>query len=321
MPSHDWTAFLTRWSQEIITEERPGSDLPPEAIESGWLGLPPASEDQIAAAEARLGVKLPPSYREFLGVSNGWRFLANPYVEVLRPGEELEYFPVRNRQWITSMDLFSDAESRQELYGFTDGELEGSIELTESREGTMLLNPRVITPDGEMEAWFFESEGGVERFPSFWAVMQDDFKLYLSFKAHDSRQLKSGKQVETVTERFPGLIAELEEKADQWRGVQRTHPTELYQSGILAVIDETLEALRKMQAGQASPEALLDQVRSLTESMEQTWNNTWPKQQGTAAFLKGLADPAKTMYEGGRTEGMRETIGILRWFLNEGPQG
>lgn len=317
MPGHDWKAFLTRWSEEFLSsEEFDLHDLSPEAVQSGWLGLPPASKGQIDAAEARLGVKLPPSYRAFVSVSNGWRYLANPYVKGLRPVEEIEYFPVRMQDMIDAMQIFLDGTSLQELYGFTDGEMKATIELSESFEGTILLNPHVVTPDGEMEVWFFETEAGVERFPSFWAMMQDDFKLFLSFKEHDSRQLKSGKQSETVTEGVPGLIAELEEKAAQWRGVQRTHPMDGYNSGILSVMEETLEALHRMQTNPTDPQALLDQIRSLTESMEQTWNKSWPKQQGLAAMFTGLADPDKTIYEGGRTEGMRETIAILRWFLN-----
>jgi len=38
-----------------------------------WLGLPPASEERIAAMEERLGRRMPPSYRRFLEVSDGWR--------------------------------------------------------------------------------------------------------------------------------------------------------------------------------------------------------------------------------------------------------
>ncbi|RJL33649.1 SMI1/KNR4 family protein [Bailinhaonella thermotolerans] len=38
-----------------------------------WMGAPGASEEEIAALERRLGVSLPPSYRQFLAVSDGWR--------------------------------------------------------------------------------------------------------------------------------------------------------------------------------------------------------------------------------------------------------
>jgi cell wall assembly regulator SMI1 len=46
--------------------------LPDEVKASLWLGRPPASDSQISQAEERLGIALPPSYRTFLRVSNGW---------------------------------------------------------------------------------------------------------------------------------------------------------------------------------------------------------------------------------------------------------
>ncbi|MTD55114.1 SMI1/KNR4 family protein [Amycolatopsis pithecellobii] len=48
----EWRDFLRRHSSEF--------------------GYEPASEDAIRAAEERLGVRLPPAYRNFLLVSNGW---------------------------------------------------------------------------------------------------------------------------------------------------------------------------------------------------------------------------------------------------------
>jgi hypothetical protein len=41
-----------------------------------WLGYEPATEKAILRAEERLGVGLPPSYRNFLLASNGWRSMA-----------------------------------------------------------------------------------------------------------------------------------------------------------------------------------------------------------------------------------------------------
>ncbi|MCX5097256.1 SMI1/KNR4 family protein [Streptomyces sp. NBC_00365] len=40
-------------------------------MRDAWLGFAPASEVEVAAAEARLGRRLPPSLREFLLVTNG----------------------------------------------------------------------------------------------------------------------------------------------------------------------------------------------------------------------------------------------------------
>ncbi|WP_033220546.1 SMI1/KNR4 family protein [Kitasatospora phosalacinea] len=64
-----WREFLELWSTEWITARRADPSavpLDPEVARSGWLGFSPATEAEVAAAEARLGRPLPPSLREFL---------------------------------------------------------------------------------------------------------------------------------------------------------------------------------------------------------------------------------------------------------------
>ncbi|MFI6695523.1 SMI1/KNR4 family protein [Streptomyces sp. NPDC050433] len=75
-----WGSFLERWNAEWAAapstreeaEEDGDEDGPAGRIEAG-LGFPPAGEERIAALEQRLGATLPPSYRSFLAVSDGWR--------------------------------------------------------------------------------------------------------------------------------------------------------------------------------------------------------------------------------------------------------
>ena len=94
----DWRPFLETWSRELI-EAGAYSDLPPEVVESGWLGFPGATDEQLRLAEARLGIGLPPSYREFLTVSNGWRLTGN-FIWRIWSTEEIDWFRVRNAEWI-----------------------------------------------------------------------------------------------------------------------------------------------------------------------------------------------------------------------------
>ena len=83
-----WGDLLRRWNQELLQSESIREreavlpDLDPAARASGWLGFPGASEGQLQAAEARLGRRLPPSYRSFLQVSNGWRQITH-YIDRL----------------------------------------------------------------------------------------------------------------------------------------------------------------------------------------------------------------------------------------------
>ncbi|EPD94474.1 hypothetical protein HMPREF1486_03027 [Streptomyces sp. HPH0547] len=75
----EWRAFLTDYNarhidseevREAIAEHR--QVISEERLKAGWAGTEPAGEEAILSAEKRLGVHLPPSYRNFLHVSDGW---------------------------------------------------------------------------------------------------------------------------------------------------------------------------------------------------------------------------------------------------------
>jgi len=79
------------------------TDISPEVIASGWLGYPGATEDQIAGLEARLGRSLPPSYRAFLKVSNGFRQPGMMSKRILST-DEVDWFPVRHQELVDICD-------------------------------------------------------------------------------------------------------------------------------------------------------------------------------------------------------------------------
>ncbi len=62
---------VLEWEAALIAELPAYARLIPEAESRGSVLRPPATEGEIAAAEARLGVMLPPSYRSFLSIANG----------------------------------------------------------------------------------------------------------------------------------------------------------------------------------------------------------------------------------------------------------
>lgn len=63
--------LATRWSELLIADVEPGETLSRAVQDTGSLLRAPATEDQLERAEARLGRRLPPTYREFLLVSDG----------------------------------------------------------------------------------------------------------------------------------------------------------------------------------------------------------------------------------------------------------
>ncbi|MET9555428.1 SMI1/KNR4 family protein [Streptomyces sp. NPDC006645] len=72
----EWREFLGDYSSKALelVDSSPylSARLSRTQRESGWLGYEPAGPRAVADAEERLGVRLPPSYRNFLLTSNGW---------------------------------------------------------------------------------------------------------------------------------------------------------------------------------------------------------------------------------------------------------
>jgi hypothetical protein len=64
-----------------------------------WPGGVSATEEKLLAAEQRLKIKLPPSYRAFLSASNGWTN-ASRAVPILKPVEKLKWFKREHRDWV-----------------------------------------------------------------------------------------------------------------------------------------------------------------------------------------------------------------------------
>lgn len=159
-------------------------ELPSEVISSEWLGFPGASESQIVATEARLGLTLPSSYRDFLKVTNGWhRF---PGILRLRFIEEIDWFCVENQDWIDEwISIFQNEKNTNEEYFIyrQNGDpweqairteyMQTALQISEEDDGdVVLLNPQVIHDD-EWEAWILSSgRGGANRFPSFQEMLQ-----------------------------------------------------------------------------------------------------------------------------------------------------
>ncbi|MBD2326317.1 SMI1/KNR4 family protein [Alkalinema sp. FACHB-956] len=214
MNTFEWEGFLRHWSRAIIESKRHEPDvLPSEIIEADWLGYPGASEEQIRHAENRLGISLPPSYREFLKVTNGWR-QTTPFIYQLWSTQEIEWLSVRHPDWI---DSFLEQQQRlephhsymsvnglecsrkkfsipDEIY-FIYGEeqdcmnlrseyLHTALEISCKGDSAIyLLNPQVVTEEGEWEAWFFgDWLPGADRYRSFSDLMQAEYQNFLELQ-------------------------------------------------------------------------------------------------------------------------------------------
>lgn len=173
-----WRALLARWSTELIAAGgAEGEPRPQEVAASGWLGYPGATEAQLGAAEARLGAQLPPSYRQFLAVTNGWRHTGT-FIDRLWPAEEIAWFRVRHQDWIDAYTVHTYGDEHEP--GSLAAGLRAALEVSDVGDAAIyLLNPLVVAADGEWEAWFFANwVPGAERYPSFWALMQAEYASF-----------------------------------------------------------------------------------------------------------------------------------------------
>lgn len=189
----DWTSYIREWSRNRIQRLRDEEKayLPPEVIESGYLGYPGATQEQIITAEKRLGVTFPPSYRDFLKASNGLRS-TRKYGIRFYSTEEVDWFAVRNQAWIDGWmsdieEIPSVPDEEYFVYGpeqdciyFRAEYMQTALEISSDIDGYIyLLNPQVVTPDGEWEAWDFGDKlPGAFRHRSFTQMMKSMLKHY-----------------------------------------------------------------------------------------------------------------------------------------------
>ncbi|MFJ5228655.1 SMI1/KNR4 family protein [Kitasatospora sp. NPDC088391] len=126
----EWRAFLELWSAEWIAAHDPERQDPldPAVVREGWLGFAPASEAAITAAEARLGHRLPPSLREFLLVTDGWRDAGASIYRLAGPAGLDWLRDTPDRGWITAREQAADGTAAGLLGGLLDGVADGVLD-------------------------------------------------------------------------------------------------------------------------------------------------------------------------------------------------
>ncbi len=186
MATFRWTEFLVQWNQALLRDSNVVAELPVDVVAAGWLGYPPATDAQIAQAEVRLGTTLPSSYLDFLRMSNGWHH-PTWYIPKLWATEEIEWFSVRNSDWIEAANEGAEPVPDEDYFVYGKGQatynvrteyLRTALEISASGDGAVfLLNPQVITAEGEWEAWLFSDKyPGAARFRSFLEMMQEQYE-------------------------------------------------------------------------------------------------------------------------------------------------
>ncbi|MEU0304011.1 SMI1/KNR4 family protein [Streptomyces sp. NPDC006175] len=176
----DWPTFLGRWQEEWVPRE--DEDEEDEDEDGQTLvsqGRPGAGEAAIAAAEERLGRRLPPSYREFLAVSDGWHVDQVAGVYQLGGVADIDWF--RDPFGMTPMYEESLGVNPREEEVLLAGMWRRALRLeTDSDMSYALLDPGDSDQDGEWALYLYKGWGGEypARYPSFRAYME---AMYRSF--------------------------------------------------------------------------------------------------------------------------------------------
>ncbi|MEU7203985.1 SMI1/KNR4 family protein [Streptomyces sp. NPDC045470] len=182
----NWRPFLLRWSGEwagSLPDDATRSEEDEAARQTRWLGFPPASEERIAAMEERLGRRMPPSYREFLAVSDGWQH-AGGFVRLLAGTADACWH--NNESGLA--DIFEEyldddagPDERREADIWRRGlQLDVESDIT-----YVLLDPEDVDEDGEWAVYMWASwrAAAPGRYANFAEFMQAMYQEFHSLRA------------------------------------------------------------------------------------------------------------------------------------------
>ncbi|MEI7032253.1 SMI1/KNR4 family protein [Streptomyces pratensis] len=181
----NWYEFLGRWQEEWV----PGED--DEGDEDGGRsfvgpGRPGADEEAIVAAEERLGRRLPPSYRTFLSVSDGWHVEQAAGIYQLGGAADIDWFQDPFGMSPMYEDNLGDDPREEDV--LLAGMWRRALQLeTDSDMSNALLDPGDKDEDGEWALYVFQGWGGETptRHASFRAYME---AMYRGFHGDRARQ-------------------------------------------------------------------------------------------------------------------------------------
>jgi hypothetical protein len=241
----DWQSFLRAWSGEWA-DSVPDDELRDEeetARDTRWLGFPPASEEQIAAMEERLGRRMPPSYRAFLRISDGWRHAGGFVWRLAGTGHARWHDNESGLAEFIEEHLDEDAgpEERREADVWRRG-----LQIDVESDATLvLLDPGDVDERGEWAVYTWASWRAAppERFADFGAFMREMHREFHRLRARD----------DDAPEFVNDTTRELDARMDEARSTALRGDWER----AVTVLDEAKEYGRPRAAG------LGDQIRRL----------------------------------------------------------
>jgi hypothetical protein len=222
------------------------------------------------------------------------------------------------------------------------------LEISDVGDGIMLLNPRVVSKEGEWEAWFLASWlPGANRYRSFWDMMQASFRSFRRFAATEAKRVSSAEPVERAAEKLDGLIAELREKAQQFNfpafnlGAQMDIGIDLpedacrmmddqmgimqgYTRGTVNAYTEAADAIDQYRDQIKDPVTLLNKIKELALSARQQSLETQRQAQVNLMTDLSLGNlfafqsrAGEMLYDQGYAQGQLGAAATIDWFFGK----
>ncbi|MGW6712594.1 SMI1/KNR4 family protein [Streptomyces globisporus] len=170
-----WEPFLRDWSGEwsdSLSDDGTHAREDETARRDRWLGFPAAAEDRIAALEERLGRRMPPSYREFLAVSDGWRH-AGGFITLLAGTGEARWHNDASGLAAMFEEYLDEDPTPEELRDVAIWRRGLQLDV-ESDAMSVVLDPEDVDENGEWAVYTWASWRAEppERFPDFATFMR-----------------------------------------------------------------------------------------------------------------------------------------------------
>lgn len=189
MDIDNWQWFLERWNAQWTAVRRltDSEEADEEDLTAGGLGFPPAGERRTAALEQRLGTALPPSYRAFLQVSDGWRHAGSSVYLLAGTGDADWHRDPMGMKALHEEQLDEGSAPSDVLMA---GMWERALRLSLDSDMTdVLLDPGDTDENGEWAVYVHKGWSGEhpERYGSFAAFMREAHRKFVADQGDDPR--------------------------------------------------------------------------------------------------------------------------------------
>ncbi|WP_203862458.1 SMI1/KNR4 family protein [Plantactinospora mayteni] len=181
-----WRRYLTEYSAEVLRTASDDELAEVSAVQraAGWLGFDGASPESVRLLEGRLGAALPPSYRSFLVMSNGWVNIS-PFMWTMRT--------TRDINWLRDADPDLYASLREEPTLPESSLADRALLISGNGDAQYwLLDPGDVSVDGEWAAYTWASwyPGLGDRHESFAALVDAERASFEELSGRDGRPVQ-----------------------------------------------------------------------------------------------------------------------------------